>query len=78
LQVLAVASEGMDDDFKKAISNIQDSVSSGTSLSDALVQYEEKFTEFEISMIRIGEATGSLNTIAERLAASQTEMDSLS
>ena len=70
LQVLEVASEGMDDDFRKVISDVRDSFSSGTSFSDALEQNENIFSAFEISMVRVGEAAGNLNAIAERLAAS--------
>jgi len=70
LQVLEVASEGMDDDFTKVISDVKDSISSSTSLSDALAKHEKTFSAFEVSMVRVGEAAGNLNAIAERLAAS--------
>jgi type II secretory pathway component PulF len=70
LRVLEVASEGMDDDFRKAVSGVKDSVNSGASLSDALEQNENTFSAFEVSMVRAGEAAGNLNVIAERLAAS--------
>ena len=70
LQVLEVASEGMNGDFRKAISDVGDSFSNGTSFSDALEQHENTFSAFEISMVRVGEAAGNLNAMAERLAAS--------
>ena len=54
--------------FKNVVSKITQSVSSGSSLSDALSEHPAVFSKLYISMIRAGEVGGSLNVVLNRLA----------
>ncbi|MCA9404937.1 MAG: type II secretion system F family protein [Candidatus Omnitrophica bacterium] len=54
--------------FKNVVSKITQSVSSGSSLSDALSEHPAVFSKLYISMIRAGEMGGSLNVVLNRLA----------
>jgi type II secretory pathway component PulF len=55
--------------FKNAISDIRDRVISGESFTDALKDYSDYFDVIYVSMVRVGEVTGtlgqSLSTIAK-------------
>ncbi len=56
-------------DFKNAITDIRDRVITGESFADTLSEYEDYFDTIYISMVRVGEVTGtlekSLTTIAD-------------
>jgi type II secretory pathway component PulF len=55
--------------FKNAISDIRDRVVTGESLTDALKDYEDYFDVIYISMVRVGEVTGSLGESLATIAS---------
>ena len=55
--------------FKNAISDIRDRVVTGESLTDALKDYEDYFDVIYISMVRVGEVTGSLGESLTTIAS---------
>ncbi len=61
LTVLSVQSP--DPRFKAALTDIRDRVVTGESLTDAMKDYEDYFDIIYISMVRVGEVTGSLGAI---------------
>ncbi len=73
--ILDVAPEGMDEEFRKVMSDVKDAVLGGVAFSDALAKHRETFSAFEVAMVRAGETAGNLNVIAERLAEALADMD---
>jgi type IV pilus assembly protein PilC len=55
--------------FKDILTEIHEDIQKGRLLSEAMSIYPDVFPEFLISMIKIGEASGSLDTVMERMAA---------
>ncbi len=55
--------------FKNAISDIRDRVVTGESFTDALKDYEDYFDVIYISMVRVGEVTGSLGESLTTIAS---------
>ena len=55
--------------FKNAISDIRDRVVTGESFTDALKDYEDYFDVIYISMVRVGEVTGSLGESLATIAS---------
>jgi MSHA biogenesis protein MshG len=53
--------------FAIVIGDIRESLSSGRELSSALSQHPKVFSNFYISMVRVGETTGMLDTVFLRL-----------
>ena len=53
--------------FSLVISNIRESLAGGRELSVALAQHPKVFSSFYISMIRVGESTGLLDSVFLRL-----------
>jgi MSHA biogenesis protein MshG len=53
--------------FAIVIGDIRESLSSGRELSSALSQHPKVFSSFYISMVRVGETTGMLDTVFLRL-----------
>jgi type II secretory pathway component PulF len=49
--------------FKAALTDIRDRVVTGESLTDAMADYDEYFDIIYISMVRVGEVTGSLGPV---------------
>ncbi|MGD0596042.1 MAG: type II secretion system F family protein [Sedimentisphaerales bacterium] len=49
--------------FKNALTDIRDRVITGESLTDAMKDYDDYFDIIYISMVRVGEVTGSLGTV---------------
>ena len=54
--------------FKSALTDIHDRVVSGESFTDALKDYSAYFDVIYVSMIRVGEVTGSLSGVFETIA----------
>ena len=54
--------------FKDLLTNVAESVKSGNTLSDSLVQYPKTFDKLFINMVRAGEAGGVLEVVLSRLA----------
>jgi MSHA biogenesis protein MshG len=55
--------------LREALQGTRETVESGQSLSDGLAQYPDVFSEIFIHMIRVGEASGSLEEVFGRLSA---------
>lgn len=55
--------------FKNALSDIRDRVITGESFTDALKDYGDYFDIIYISMIRVGEVTGSLGNVFATIAS---------
>jgi len=66
LSVLAV--QVSDEKFKNALVDIRDRVVSGESFADAISDYSDYFDVIYISMIRVGEVTGSLGSSLSTVA----------
>ena len=49
--------------FKNALTDIRDRVITGESLTDAMKDYDDYFDIIYVSMVRVGEVTGSLGTV---------------
>lgn len=54
--------------FRNVISELRDSIETGSSLSEALVHHPEIFSSLFVSMVQAGESSGMLDDIMERLA----------
>ncbi len=67
LSVLTV--QATDIRFKNALTDIRDRVVTGESLTDAMKDYGDYFDVIYISMIRVGEVTGSLGEIFSTIAS---------
>lgn len=66
--VVALESQSSDKLLVKTLREIEPKLSAGYSLSDALSQYPDIFSEFTINMIRAGEAGGMLDVRLKDLA----------
>lgn len=63
---------------RQLLSEILDAVHGGSSLADALVAHEQVFSRAYVSMVRAGEAGGSLNEVLARLAQHLDQAEVLS
>ena len=61
LTVLTI--QAPDTKFKNALTDIRDRVITGESLTDAMKDYDDYFDIIYVSMVRVGEVTGSLGTV---------------
>lgn len=55
--------------FKKALTDIKSRISKGQPLSEALAAYPDIFSELFLSMVRVGEESGTLDEIFEELSS---------
>lgn len=55
--------------FKAVLEDVSKSVQGGSSLSSAMSAYPQVFSELHVSMVKVGEAGGLLDSVLERLAA---------
>lgn len=63
--------------LQEVFASIKSDVSSGVSLSNALAKYPKYFDKLYISMVKAGEASGSLDIVLNRLAQSMEEAQEL-
>ncbi len=66
LEVLAKQTENQN--FKKILNKLVESLKKGQTLADSLANYPRVFNEFFVSMIRVGEKGGSLEEVLKILA----------
>src|ERR1700742_5121584 len=69
-----------DKDFgrlRPVVNNLRSSVMSGESFADALVRQEQFFPPIYIALIRVGEASGSLDQVLEVLAQERARAEGL-
>lgn len=55
------------DPLKRALTNVRDQVREGTSFADALEEHPKLFEEMYVNMVRVGEASGTLDAVLSRL-----------
>jgi type IV pilus assembly protein PilC len=63
--------------FCKVIAEIKDSVSSGSTLSEAMGKHKKVFDDLYVNMVEAGEMGGALDTILVRLANYREKADAL-
>ena len=63
--------------FKKLIGSVREDVEAGMALSDAMERYPVAFDRLFVSMVRAGEAGGSLDATLDRLAVQLEKDDTL-
>ncbi len=63
--------------FKKIITQVKESISAGSSLSDAMAKHPKAFSTLFVNMVKAGESSGALDDIMERLASYLEKTDSL-
>jgi len=54
--------------FQSILTEVRDSVNTGSSLSDAMVKHSEVFSALFVNMVRAGESSGTLDVILDRVA----------
>ncbi|MBD3217321.1 MAG: type II secretion system F family protein [candidate division Zixibacteria bacterium] len=78
VQCLEILSQQMDSaEFRKIISEIKESVQSGTTLSEALSKHKKIFDDLFVNMVEAGETGGALDVILIRLANYREKADAL-
>ncbi|HHH30799.1 MAG TPA: type II secretion system protein GspF [Polyangiaceae bacterium] len=55
------------DPLKRALTNVRDQVREGTSFADALADHPKIFEDMYVNMVRVGEASGTLEAVLTRL-----------
>jgi type IV pilus assembly protein PilC len=75
LEILSTQSESAE--LKRIINEVRESVSSGTTLSEALAKHRKVFDELYTNMVEAGEVGGALDTILVRLANYREKADAL-
>lgn len=65
-------------EMRRIINEVRESVSSGTTLSEALARHKKVFDELFTNMVEAGEVGGALDTILVRLAVYREKADQLS
>ncbi len=63
--------------LSKALSDIRDSVSSGSTLANAMAKHKKIFDELYVNMVEAGELGGALETILKRLAEYREKADGI-
>jgi type IV pilus assembly protein PilC len=63
--------------FAKTISEIRDSVSSGSTLANAMARHKKIFDELYVNMVEAGEVGGALEVILKRLADYREKADKI-
>ena len=63
--------------LRTVVNNIRSSVMSGDSFADALLRHEQLFPAMYVALIRVGEASGSLDQVLEVLAQERIRAEGL-
>ncbi|MGB1013596.1 MAG: type II secretion system inner membrane protein GspF [Nannocystaceae bacterium] len=63
--------------FRSILSTVANKVNEGSSLADAMSPYPDVFKSLYINMVRAGEASGSLETVLERIADFMDQQEEL-
>ena len=72
-----LASQSTNKIFAKAIADIRDSVSSGSTLAQAMAKHKKIFDELYVNMVEAGEIGGALEVILRRLADYREKADAI-
>jgi general secretion pathway protein F len=54
--------------FRAMLATVREKVREGSSLADALAEHKEAFSDLYVNMVRVGEASGTLDIVLSRLA----------
>jgi general secretion pathway protein F len=54
--------------FRAVLATVREKVREGSSLADALSEHKEAFSDLYVNMVRVGEASGTLDIVLSRLA----------
>lgn len=54
--------------FRAILATVREKVREGSSLADALAEHKEAFSDLYVNMVRVGEASGTLDMVLSRLA----------
>jgi general secretion pathway protein F len=54
--------------FRAMLATVREKVREGSSLADALSEHKEAFSDLYVNMVRVGEASGTLDIVLSRLA----------
>jgi len=77
-EALAALTEQVESDrFRGILSTVSNKVNEGSSLADAMAPYPDVFKSLYINMVRAGEASGSLETVLERIADFMDQQEEL-
>jgi general secretion pathway protein F len=63
-----VVQQQENENLKEIMTKVRSTVNEGTSLADSMGEFPKIFPELYVNMIRVGEATGTLDHVFERLA----------
>ncbi len=78
VQCLEILSKQMESiEFRKIVADVQESVSSGSTLSEAMAKHKKVFDDLYVNMVEAGEMGGALDTILVRLANYREKADGL-
>jgi type IV pilus assembly protein PilC len=78
VQCLEILSKQMESpEFRKIVADVQESVSSGSTLSEAMAKHKKVFDDLYVNMVEAGEMGGALDTILVRLANYREKADAL-
>jgi len=78
VQAFDIVSDGIDNqNLKRVISDVRDSVSSGNDFAAALRKYPEHFDDLTCNLIESGEQAGTLQTMLEKVAIYKEKTESL-
>lgn len=66
--LMVIQSQIESEKFFRVINNIRENVEQGTSLSSALAKHPKVFNQFWISLVEVGEASGTIPNILTKLA----------
>ncbi len=73
----ALAAEAANKHFKKALEEIRDSITSGSTFADALGRHPHIFNTLYVSVVRAGEVSGSLPVVLDTLTTYLEKADTL-
>jgi type IV pilus assembly protein PilC len=78
VQCLEILSKQMESaELRRIIGEVKDSVSSGSTLAEALAKHKKVFDDLYVNMVEAGEVGGALDTILVRLANYREKADGL-
>lgn len=73
----ALAAEAANKNFRKALEEIRDSITSGSTFADSLGRHPHIFNSLYVSVVRAGEVSGSLPVVLDTLTTYLEKADSL-
>ena len=78
VQSFDIVAEGLDNpSMREVVSSIKNEVASGTGLSLALEKYPQYFDELFVNLVASGEASGTLETMLDRVAVYKEKSEAL-